>query len=65
MTDDDIPVPVWVETHQHPNDKVTVVERWIPAAPGEYAPLLFGPWGKKIPMKLESRHVVPTPASRP
>ena len=50
----------WVEQHTHPSETVTIVERWVPAAEGEYAPLLIRPAGHDayIAMKLESRRVV-------
>jgi hypothetical protein len=50
----------WVEHHMHPSDKVTIIERWIPAKIGDYAPFLFRPAGAAdyIAMTLESRRVV-------
>ena len=37
--------------------EVEVIERWVPAKKGEYAPMLFGPWDDKVPMKLEGRYI--------
>lgn len=53
-------LPDWVEHHTHPSDKVTIIERWVPAAKGEYAPFLFRPAGSAefISMKLESKRII-------
>jgi hypothetical protein len=50
----------WVEHHTHPSDRVTIIERWVPAEEGDYAPFLFRPVGRSeyIAMKLESRRVI-------
>lgn len=49
----------FVEHHLHPSDTVTIIERYIPAKPGEYAPVLFGTWATGYkPMKLESRRII-------
>ena len=50
----------WIETHQHPDDKVTIVERWIPADKGDYAPLFCRDkvTGEIRSFKLESRRVL-------
>lgn len=51
---------VWVEHHQHPRPGVTLIERFVPADPGEYAPFLFRPAGSSdyIAMKLVSSRLV-------
>ena len=50
----------WVEHHTHPDDKVTLIECWVPAMPGEYAPFLFrlAGTGHYVAMKLASRRFV-------
>lgn len=47
----------WVEEHTHLSDAVTIIERWVPAKEGEYAPFLFRAAGtdRYIAMRLESR----------
>lgn len=49
----------YVETRQHPNEFVTIVERWEPAQDGEYAPLIVrdNETGEYINMKLVKREV--------
>lgn len=55
-TEDDV---AFVEQHLHPNDKVTIIERYVPAEPGDYVPMLFGTWATGFkPMKLVSRKIV-------
>lgn len=56
----------WVEHHMHPRDKVTIIERFVPADDGEYAPFMFRPAGQTewVAMKLESRRIVPTDSRR-
>ncbi len=40
--------------------KITVIERWVRAQPGEFAPVLFFDrrTGESVPMKMASRRIV-------
>jgi hypothetical protein len=66
VEDHDRPV-AWVEHHTHPDEKVTIIERFVPAEAGEYAPFLFrqAGTGHYVSMKLVSRRLVGAPLPEP